>query len=102
VRLFRRRPPIEVNVDPVQLVALHFLLRFGSAPLDPLYNEVSSTRPVDREVFTAAMADLAAQDVLDYRFDPASGTTSLVITPLGDRLRGRLPATSKSRIAYYL
>jgi hypothetical protein len=102
VRLFRRRPRVEVNVDPVQLAALHFLLRFGPSAIDSVYDEVRTARPVEREVFTAAMADLAAQDVVDYRFQPEDGQTLLALTPLGHRLKNHLPQTSTSRIALYV
>jgi hypothetical protein len=99
---WRRQPRVRVDVDPVQLIALHFLLRFGSALPDTLFAEVFETRATPREMFDAAMAALVANGLAEYRFDPADATTALVLTALGQRLKGKLPAESRSTLALYL
>lgn len=101
-RFWERRQKRVVSIDPVQLDAVHFLLRFDAAKMDDLYEEVSSDRTLPREMFDTAMADAVAQDIMDYRFDPDSGTTSLVLTDLGRGLRGKVPETSRSRLNVYL
>jgi hypothetical protein len=100
--LFRRKPRQAVVIDPVQAIALEFLFRFERASHDDLFAEVENERPVPREVFTAAIADAAAQGLVDYRLDPEASSTTLVLTPLGGRLRGRLPANVQSRVSVYL
>jgi hypothetical protein len=91
-----------VDVDPVQLVVLHHVLRFGPAAIDALFQEVEGTKPVPRETFDGAIATLVADDVAVYRFRPEDGTTLLALTPLGMKLRGKLPPTSRSRLAIYV
>lgn len=102
MRLFRRRPRVQIDIDPVQLASLNFLLRFQSAPIEEVWREVNGARPVDREGFSAAIAGIAAQDLVDYRFQIGTGETLLALTALGARLKGRLPASSGSRLAIYL
>ncbi|MBI2766439.1 MAG: hypothetical protein HYX53_11095 [Chloroflexi bacterium] len=99
---WRRRHRVRVDVDPVQLIALRFLLRFGPALPDTLFAEVFETRATPREMFDAAIASLVAAGLAEHRFDPADATTALVLTPLGQRLKGKLPAESCSTIAVYL
>jgi hypothetical protein len=105
MRFLRRTPKARkgVDVDPVQLVVIQFLIRFQAGPLDDLFREVSNVRPdVPREMFDTAMADAVAQDILDYRFDADTGKTLMVLTATGRRLKGRLPATTRSRLRVYL
>ncbi len=99
---FRKREQRTVTVDPVQIAALHFLLRFGAATQDTLYQEIRGIHGINEEMFTTAMADLVAQDIADYRYNPENGETALVLTSLGLRLRRRLPEHSRSRLAIYL
>jgi len=77
-----------VDIDPVQLIVVHHLLRFGASPMETLYREVEGVRTLPREMFDAAMASLVADDVADYRFRPEDGVTLLALTELGMRLRG--------------
>lgn len=101
-RPWQRRPRRVVSIDPVQLDVVHFLLRFGAGTMDDLFEEASSARTLPREMFDTAMADAAAQDIVDYRFDPEAGTTSLVLTDMGRRLQGKLPESTRSRLDVYL
>jgi hypothetical protein len=99
---WRRRERRTVDIDPVQLIVVHHLLRFGASPIEALYREVEGVRSLPREMFDVAMALLVADDVADYRFRPEDGTTLLALTELGMRLRGKLPKEARSRLAIYV
>jgi hypothetical protein len=91
-----------VDIDPAQLVAIRFLLRYKAAPRGKLYDEVSGTLGLDEETFMMSLADLASKGVLEPRFQPDESETWFVLTPLGKRLRGKLPQSSRSSLAIYV
>jgi hypothetical protein len=50
-----------VDIDPAQLVVVHFLLRYKAAPEFKLYDEVSGTLGLDHESIVLSLADLASK-----------------------------------------
>lgn len=99
---FRRREPVRVDIDPVQLVVVNFLLRYKAAPQDTIHDEVHGTLGTQREPFVLALAGLASQGLIEPRYQPESGETWFVLSPLGRRLRGKVPRSSRSALAVFL
>jgi hypothetical protein len=97
-----RRPRVTVNLDPVQLIVVNALLRKGPAPLSVLWAEVEMARPLPREMFNTAMADLVRQEVAVAGAMVEGGAPVLSLTPLGRRLRGKVPRESRAALAIYL
>lgn len=96
------RERTRVDIDPAQLVAIRFLLRYKAAPQGKLYQEVSGTLGLDEGTFLLSLADLASKGVLEPRFQPDDAETWFVLTPLGKRLRGKIPRTTRSSLAIYV
>ena len=91
-----------VNLDPVQLLVVHALLRRGPAPLSVLWSEAEVANSLPREMFDSAMADLVRQEVAAAGFLEENGAPVLLLTPLGKRLKGKIPLESRSAMAIYL
>jgi hypothetical protein len=91
-----------VDIDPAQLVAIRFLLRYKAAPESKLYDEVTGTIGLDRATVLLSLADLASKGVLEPRFQPDQSETWFVLTPLGKRLRGKIPRSTRSSLAIYV
>src|SRR5687767_9551234 len=98
---FRRRDRVRVDIDPAQLIVVHFLLRFRAAPQDRLYEEVRTTSGLDHGTFMLSLAELASKGLIEPRFQPEDGETWFVLSDLGRRLRGKLPKSSRSALAIY-
>ncbi len=102
MRWFRRKQPREVNIDPVQLAVLHFILKKGPTPLSVLFAEVERGRILPRSMFETSMADLVEQGVATAGTLEETGEPVLIAAPLGKRLKSKLPRTSTSRITFYV
>jgi len=96
------RQRTRVDIDPAQLVAIRFLLRYKAAPESKLYDEVTGTIGLDRATVLLSLADLASKGVLEPRFQPDQSETWFVLTPLGKRLRGKIPRSTRSSLAIYV
>ncbi|MEX0781928.1 MAG: hypothetical protein WD557_04705 [Dehalococcoidia bacterium] len=96
------RERVRVDLEPAQLVIIHFLLRYKAAPEGKLHEEVLATNGLDRGAFLLSLGDLASKGVVDPRFQPDDGETWFVLTKLGKRLRGKIPRESRSGLAIYL
>ncbi len=96
------RERTRLDIDPAQLVAIRFLLRYKAAPEHKLYDEVTGTVGLDHATFLLSLADLGSKGVLEPRFQPDDGETWFVLTPLGKRLRGKIPRESRSSLAIYV
>ncbi len=98
----RRHPRRTVDIDPVQLQVLHALLRRGPLPLHVLYDEATLERALPRDMFDSAMADLIRQEVAAAGFIEETGAPVLLLTPLGRKLKRKLPGESRAALRVYL
>ena len=78
------------------------LARFGAMPIESLYLESSALGGLDRGSFDGAVAKLVVQEVASYRYNPAEGSTSLVLLPTGKKLARLLPREARSAMRFYL
>ena len=99
---FPRRERVRVDLDPSQLVTVHFLLRYKAAPENKIYDEVAATTWIDRGDFLRLLVDLVSRGIVEPHPQPETQETWFVLTDLGKRLRGKIPRESKAAIAVYV
>ncbi|MGI8926365.1 MAG: hypothetical protein ACR2HN_06930 [Tepidiformaceae bacterium] len=102
LRFWQRPPRQAVMLDPVQAVAVRFLLRHRAAPVDVIVAEGRATLFADRESVEGALRGLAAQGVIAFGYGAEDLEPFVSITPLGRRLRGKLPRDTRSALAVYV
>ncbi len=96
------RERVRVDLEPSQLVIVRFLLRYKAAPESKLFDEVAGTIGLDQASFLISLGDLASRGVVDPRFQPDESETWFVLSKLGKRLRGKIPASTRSSLAVYV
>ncbi len=97
-----RRERVAIELDPVQVAAMRYLLKVKAAPLGKIYEHVFATHFVDLETFALAMAETAASGLTIYGTQPGTRTTFIALAPLGKKLRGKLPYGRDSAMTVYL
>lgn len=99
---WRRPPRRQISLDPVQVAVVRFLLRFKAAPLARIEAEVANDWAVSSADFARAIGGLVEQEVVTQAFGAEDLKPFAAITPLGRRLRGRLPRETRSSVTVYL
>lgn len=102
IPILARRERVAIELDPVQVAAMRYLLKVKAAPLGMIYEHVFATHFIDLETFAFAMAETAASGLTIYGTQPGTGTTFIALAPLGKKLRGKLPYGRDSALTVYL
>ncbi len=95
------RERVRVDLDPVQVTIVLFLLRFGTAPSSKLFGEVTVSHGCDEADFRAAITSLAEKELVDVRPQDFAETW-FALSKLGKRLKGKLPVGVRTGLAVYI
>jgi hypothetical protein len=63
----QRKPQTSVVLNPVEQVALRFLISFGPSTRESVYTEVNSTRPADASHVDEALGRLESLELVESR-----------------------------------
>ena len=97
-----RRKRIQVDLDPLQVAIVVFLLQHGAAPERTLFGDVAAGMYASRSDFLGAVASLVERGILEPRLQPEDGSAWFVLGPLGKRLKGKIPSGVRSGVAVYV
>lgn len=98
LRWFRRQRTA-VELDPLQIALVQFVLRHGPAPDQKLFEDVALDVYAGQAEFVAAIASLVERGIFEPRLQPDDGTW-FVLGPLGKRLRGKIPSVRSGVTVY--
>lgn len=93
---------MQVDLDPVQVAIIVFLLRHGPAPDTKLFEEAAGGVYAGRPDFLGAISSLVDRGIIEPRLQPEEVSTWFVLGPLGNRLRGKIPAGVRAGVTIYL
>lgn len=106
-RWFARREPIQIELDAVEQVILHHLIRFGRAPALDLLQEAQDARPTANEQ-QVRLSLIRLESLRLIEREASAELTAdqrgrgYAITADGKRLRKVLQPTPNARIQIYL
>ena len=100
----RRKPRESVDLNPVEQLAMRYLLSFGAGTMERVYREVSATRVAGHAEVGEALARLVSEGLAESRFRFEGGRSEAVFFPSkkGTKLRGRIPLEPRGVIEFYL
>jgi hypothetical protein len=98
------KPRESVELDPVQQLALRFLLNFGEQTRDAIRTEVMATRAVSDDEVDLALAGLVDAGLADstIRLEGDTSQTFLTPTKKASTLKGHLPQEPTTVTEFYL
>jgi len=98
------KPRESVNLNPVEQLALRYLLHFGAGTIESVSTEVSATRAVGYTEVGEALARLVSEGLAESRFRLEGGRSETLFCPSkkGAKLRGRIPLEPNSVFQFYL
>lgn len=100
----RRKPRRSVDLNPVEQLAMRYLLNFGAGTMESVYKEVSATRVADHREVGEALARLVSEGLAESRFRLEGGPSETLFfrSKKGAKLRGRIPLEPHGVLAFYL
>ncbi|MFN0096748.1 MAG: hypothetical protein ACKVVT_18475 [Dehalococcoidia bacterium] len=99
---FKRRTPVRVDLEPAQVTAVLFLLRFGRSTDESVLHEMEASHNLDRARYEVALSELATKGVVGIAYDGEAGLDWVWLTPLGKRLKGKLKPGLRVGLAVYV
>lgn len=90
MRLPWQRERFRIDLDPIQVTLMRFLLRFGPAPAAKLFDEVTVTHGAEVADFRSALAGLVEKELIESK-PQQDAEPWFELTALGKRLRGKVP-----------
>jgi len=100
----RAKPRESVELDPVQQLALRFLLNFGEQTRDEIRTEVTATRAASEDDIAEALARLVGAGLADstIRLEGDASQTFFTPTQRAAKLRAHLPQEPTTVTEFYL
>jgi hypothetical protein len=93
---------VRVDLEPAQVTAVIFLLRFGRSTDETVLREIAATHDLGRDRCETALSELATTGVIAIAYDGEAGSEWVWLTPLGKRLKGKLVPGLRVGIAVYV
>jgi hypothetical protein len=100
----QRKPQESVVLNPVEQLALRFLLGFGPSTREGIYTEVNSTRPTDASDVDEALSRLESLELVESRMrikDDQSETLCFQSNKAA-RLKGHIPLEPQTVTEFYV
>jgi hypothetical protein len=100
----QRKPRESVTLNPVEQLALRFLLSFGPSMRDSVYTEVNSNRPVDGSDRDEALGRLESLELVEsrLRIEDDQSETLFSASNKGARLKGHIPLEPQTVTEFYI
>ena len=100
----RAKPRESVDLDPVQQLALRFLLNFGGQTRDEIRTEVTATRAAGEDEIDEALAGLVDAGLADSTIRLEGDTSQTFFTPTrkAAKLKAHLPQEPTTVTEFYL
>lgn len=95
-----QRERVRIDLDPIQVTLMRFLLRFGPAPAAKLFDEVTVTHGAEMADFRSALAGLVEKELLDSK-PQQDAEPWFTLTSRGKKLRGKVPNV-RTGLAVYI
>ena len=93
-----------VTLDPVEQLAIRFLIEFGPQTREAVHTEVNSTRSASELDVGEALARLVSQELADSRLqiEGAQSRTFFFATNKAAKLKGHIPIEPQTVTDFYL
>jgi hypothetical protein len=93
-----------VVLNPVEQLALRFLLSFGPSTRESVYAEVNSTRPANASDVDDALGRLESLELVESRLsiEDDQSETFFSASNKGNRLKGHIPLEPQTVTEFYI
>jgi hypothetical protein len=100
----QRKPRESVALNPVEQLALRFLLGFGPSTRESVYTEVNSIRPADASGVDEALGRLESLNLVESRLSIEDDKSETLFFPSnkGTRLKGHIPPEPQTVTEFYI
>ena len=100
----QRKDREAITLDPVEQLAIRYLIEFGPRTSESVHTEVNSTRPVSDAAVAEALARLVSQGLADsdIQLEGDQSQTLFSASNKATKLKGHIPLEPQTVTDFYL